>query len=946
MNISSIGNLAFDNRRVVIVLLLVVTGFFAVGASTIDETTELDAFQTESDESDALAYIQQNFSVEDNTTSMQLVVQDEDVLDHATMDEVLAFQQDLKANETVNGTLADEDPFTSVANLIAKSELQREHAAEIDAKHADIVATEQALGSALDQVQDDPETAPAVAFEQANEASPLNLTDRHRERFTEAAQTVQTAEDDATLESAYQHGTSGVLQAEYESLEDRRAQLEEEQSPSLTDQRAQLATMSNDDIERAVDSLFEAENRELLALMPDGYQPGDASSHASVVAIRQDTGGEFVGPDVAPQSIIDAQLVVRSMAADRGAADYVVFGNGISAHEFDASMEDSLSIIGPLALGFVLTVLLIAYRDPLDVALGLFGILAVLTWTFGFMGWTGIEFGQIFIAVPVLLIGLSIDYAIHVVMRGREARAGTEKDVDSAIRAGLVGVGFALILVTVTTAAGFLSNLVSPMTPIQEFGLVNAVGITAALFVFGLLVPALKIELDSFLESKGVDRRKAPVGTNGRLEPLLRTGERIARTAPIVLLVVVLLISAGGAYGGTQVDTSFTTEQFIAEEPPSVTENLPASLEPADYTVRESMDYLDEHFVRQDLQSQVLVIGDPTDPETLSRIAAGEAAAANASSTHTLGTGDAAIQGPISTMEQVAAINESFNETFTEADTTGDGIPDQDLAQVFDELFAIDDTAASSVIHRTDDGSYAAVRIVTFADGAATRGDITTDSRAVAAQIDDDEVTAIATGEQTILYYMISEEIFDTVVQSLLVTLLGVGLFLVVASRVATGSATLGIVTVIPVLLALSWILGTMYLLDIPFNSITGMITSLTIGLGVAYSIHVSQRYQQQRIQGASVWDALNTTVTGTGGALLGSATTTAGGFGVLTLSFMPALQQFGLITALSIVYAFLASVLVLPTLLVLWSRLLGPEPTDAQEKQSTLQGTQPQAED
>ena len=58
---------------------------------------------------------------------------------------------------------------------------------------------------------------------------------------------------------------------------------------------------------------------------------------------------------------------------------------------------------------------------------------------------------------------------------------------------------------------------------------------------------------------------------------------------------------------------------------------------------------------------------------------------------------------------------------------------------------------------------------------------------------------------------------------------------------------------------------------------------------------------------------------------MLGSALTTAIGFGILGFAFFPVLQQFGTITAIMIVYAFLASVLVLPSMLVLWARYVGP---------------------
>jgi hypothetical protein len=69
----------------------------------------------------------------------------------------------------------------------------------------------------------------------------------------------------------------------------------------------------------------------------------------------------------------------------------------------------------------------------------------------------------------------------------------------------------------------------------------------------------------------------------------------------------------------------------------------------------------------------------------------------------------------------------------------------------------------------------------------------------------------------------------------------------------------------------------------------------------------------------------MRTAVTGTGGALVGSAATTVGGFGVLVFAILPPLQQFGMITGLTIVYALLGSVLVLPSLLVVWTRYVGP---------------------
>ena len=71
----------------------------------------------------------------------------------------------------------------------------------------------------------------------------------------------------------------------------------------------------------------------------------------------------------------------------------------------------------------------------------------------------------------------------------------------------------------------------------------------------------------------------------------------------------------------------------------------------------------------------------------------------------------------------------------------------------------------------------------------------------------------------------------------------------------------------------------------------------------------------------AYIDDACRSTVTHTGTALFGAAATTISGFGLLVFATMPPLQQFGGITALTILYSFLASVFILPTFLVVWAK-------------------------
>ncbi|WP_089670304.1 efflux RND transporter permease subunit [Halobacterium jilantaiense] len=962
--IERIADFVTDHSRAAIAIMLVLTLAVSAGAPMVDQSSSLDQFQSESDESQKLDYIDEHFETgEENTTTAQVIVQGDDVLSRSSLIETLAYEQALHDNETVGPTLSGDDAITGVANIVGIAAIQMEEgedvrslASEIEAERAAIEErrtalneTAEALRGELTVLRQNPSADPQAAFESVAANSSVELDDEDAQTFAGAAEALRAATSEEEAQQAYEAGTVGVLREEFQALEQRgsdlqsladdleaeRAELQDARNASLAEQRAQLEEMNDSEVEDVVARVLSADAASSgtgpspFELMPsDSFEPGDTSANATMFIVQQNADAVPGGGQVTDDDVVDAQLAMQDLAEDRD-LEYLIFGGGIITDEINNSMADSLLIVGPLAVVFVLLALTVAYRDALDIVLGLFGIAAVLAWAFGFMGWTDIDFNQIFIAVPVLLIGLSIDYAIHIFMRHREERHDDDApaSVRGSMKVALSGVGVALVLVTATTVIGFLSNLTSPVPPIQEFGIVSAVGITAALLVFGVLIPALKVELDDYLEGRGWDRKKRAFGTGGgRFSDALSFGATAAQKAPAVVIVLALLVTAAGAYGGTQVDTSFDQEDFLADEPAEWQQNLPEPFAPSEYTAKENLEYVNDRFVREDLQAQILLEGDGVQRDTaLERVQDARDAASNKNVTTELTNGEPGIEGVLSAMRSTAAANDSFAETFEAADTDGNGVPDQNVTGVYDAFFDAAPDQASSYIAQDDDGNAEALRMVVSIQGGSSSDDITEQMRDVAETAEGDGITATATGS-AILNKIVQDQLLDTVVESLLITLVAVFAFLMLTYRFTDGSATLGAVTLLPVVLSVAWILGTMYLTDIPFNVLTGMITSLTVGLGVAYSIHLSERYMQELESADSVWDAMQTAVTGTGGALLGSAATTVGGFGVLAFAILPPLQQFGIITGLTIIYAFLASVLVLPSLLVVWTKYLGPD--------------------
>ena len=155
---------------------------------------------------------------------------------------------------------------------------------------------------------------------------------------------------------------------------------------------------------------------------------------------------------------------------------------------------------------------------------------------------------------------------------------------------------------------------------------------------------------------------------------------------------------------------------------------------------------------------------------------------------------------------------------------------------------------------------------------------------------------------------------------SIATTILAAPIILCIFLWITEGRPALGFIAVGPIVMVLLWVLGTMALVGIPYNVITALITALSIGIGVDYTIHIIHRYEEEFAHTRDPEAAARRPLATTGSALLGSALTTALGFGVLMFSSLTPFQQFGIITAITISYALIAAVIVVPPSMILWA--------------------------
>ena len=125
------------------------------------------------------------------------------------------------------------------------------------------------------------------------------------------------------------------------------------------------------------------------------------------------------------------------------------------------------------------------------------------------------------------------------------------------------------------------------------------------------------------------------------------------------------------------------------------------------------------------------------------------------------------------------------------------------------------------------------------------------------------------------------------------------------------------IVTVIPIGLVVAWLYGIMQIAGFSLNFVTAMIGAISIGVGIDYSIHMTERFREEVKRNSSKVAAINRASRGTGVALLASAASSIVGFVILGFAPMPMFASYGQLTAVMVFLALIASLIILPCLLM-----------------------------
>ena len=617
--------------------------------------------------------------------------------------------------------------------------------------------------------------------------------------------------------------------------------------------------------------------------------------------------------DTGDERVEDAERRIDDLAsADEGPLRVSSISFVVIEDESREAAESGMAPLIGLALLLIAGLILLFMRTISDLLLTLGGLLTSLVWIMGAEGWLGPNGlgligppNSLTAMVPIIVIGLTVDYAIQAVSHYRERRVAGDA-VLGAVRTGLRNVTVPLLLAAVTTMVSLLASLFSPVEIVGDFGIVAAVGVGLSLIVMLTLIPAGRTVIDRRREARGTLRPARPISS--ALPGIERLAELLGREVtrrPAPYIIGVVAVTFGLGYAATDLDAEFSIRDLL----------------PEGGSVLEDLNTLDASVGGSTEITSVLVEAEATEVRTLLNL-----------QDLSIAFRDERRRPPAAAGPVVTSYELIVKDWTTDSGEPGDKY-DPELAALFEEAsvgIRLDPALMQELIDRLEAQDPAVAHsLVDDPNGIDTillqfpayTGDPEA-SRALQGDIeklwsgDDDAITATS---ESIISFAVTDAIRDRQTESIGTTVAVALAVLALFFWLTLRQPALAIVAVVPTVFVLISVLGTMALLDIPYTIITSIITALSIGIGVDYTIHMIHRYREEFTRLRNPEKAAVQTLATTGSALLGSALTTALGIGVLAASPLAASQQFGITAAITIAYSLIVSVLLVPPGMTVW---------------------------
>lgn len=561
------------------------------------------------------------------------------------------------------------------------------------------------------------------------------------------------------------------------------------------------------------------------------------------------------------------------VASFRGPEEIYVVGDAYGAYYAEETMKRDILILTPLVFFVLLAVLFLGFRSVKGVLLPMVTVAISALWAVSLMALLGIKMSIVTVLVPVILLAVGSAQGIHIINRYFSYLNQTN-DKKTALKNTMEDMLSPILMTSLTTVAGFVSLVSSPIPPVRYFGLITGFGVVVAMLLSLFFIPAVL----NVLPQK--ENNKKSTSTNSTI--IGRVGVKVAKN-PTLTIFIYVLIALVGIWGSFKLKTEGNMLKYFEKNSPVIL----------------GTDIVEEQFGGS-LQMTVVVdtkksngVKEPEVLEKLEKIESFLVTVPYVSHANSLAT-------------VVKEINKAFTDEYK--------IPDSSEA-VAQELLLYSLQGGSDLEYLVSHDYDKA--IVTARVANAGSEEIKSVINTVEEFLDrefanDQDVQVILTGMPKVIY-RVMDQFAKSQITSLLTSSIAVSIIVTLLMK----SFLYGLLSILPLIVTIAVNFGFMGVTNIPLDAVTSMISGIAIGIGVDYSIHYLSTFVSERRNGTDLKTAIYNTGVKSGSGIYLNALTLFLGFLTLVVSNFRAIKLFGFLTAMTMLLSAFSALTLLPAILV-----------------------------
>ena len=613
-------------------------------------------------------------------------------------------------------------------------------------------------------------------------------------------------------------------------------------------------------------------------------------------------------------------------------------------------IKSDLAVFGAGILIFIIVTLALIFRQLRWVILPLATCALCLVIILGFLSWIDWRLTVISSNFVSLLLIITLALTMHLIVRYRELqRSQPDATQEQLVTATVTSMAKPCLYTVLTTMVAFLSLVVSNIRPVIDFGWMMTIGISLALVVAFIIIPAGMMLLDRGKNSGGNDNSASFTSVFARFTEHHGT----------LVLVIALALAALSAVGITRLevenrfidyfrsDTEIYQGMEIIDASLGGTTPMDIILQAPTFAASEQSvadntifsaddDYADDAFTDDAFGEDAFAV-DAFEAPTADSDYADDPFGDDAFGAMDQASGDqlkdtywftstgladlAKLQAYIESLPEVGKVSSLVQIYDVASDLSGHKLNDFEIA-FMRKSFGDDIYQQMVAPYLIEDIDEARIQLRAMeTQGLLRRAELLEKIRDYAINEVGIAAEDIRFTGLLVLYNNMLQSLYKSQILTLGAVFIGIMLMFLVLFR----SVKISVIAILPNFLAAGIVLGGMGLAGIPLDMMTITIAAITVGIGVDHAIHYITRFQREFSVDGNYIASMHRAHASIGLALFYTAITIIVGFSILALSnFIPSIY-FGLLTGLAMTAALLGSMTLLPKLILI-VKPLGPE--------------------